>query len=260
MLDGSPRALPKRQRLATTASAEASPQQTAAAPAAQEPQASGSGGNGGSPPPGQQRKPKQIVMPTPVPPPAVPEDPAAWDNAVLLVDKPQTWTSFVVCGKLRHALAALLRRKNREVKVGHAGGAARAQAAAAAAAVRCGAVWRSMPPHPTTLHGVPCRPPFSPHVCSGTLDPMATGLLIVCVGRGTKAVDAFMAMTKEYSGSMRLGEATPSYDADTPVAERAPWEHITGGRRGGGRKGGRAGQGTDGWGGVGLTLGGVRRT
>lgn len=60
-------------------------------------------------------------MPTAVPPPTVPADPAAWENAVLLVDKPQGWTSFDVCGKLRGALAALLRKKNREVKVGHAG-------------------------------------------------------------------------------------------------------------------------------------------
>jgi hypothetical protein len=57
---------------------------------------------------------------------------------------------------------------------------------------------------------------------------MATGLLIVCVGRGTKAVDAFMAMQKQYSGTMRLGEGTPSQDAETPVEEHAPWEHITG--------------------------------
>lgn len=38
-----------------------------------------------------------------------------------------------------------------------------------------------------------------------------------------------MAMQKEYSGTLRLGEATPSYDADTPVEEHLPWEHITGG-------------------------------
>jgi hypothetical protein len=57
---------------------------------------------------------------------------------------------------------------------------------------------------------------------------MATGLLIVCVGRGTKAVDAFMAMTKEYTGVLRLGEGTPSYDAESEVEERLPWEHITG--------------------------------
>lgn len=42
-----------------------------------------------------------------------------------------------------------------------------------------------------------------------------------------QAVDAFMAMTKEYSGTLRLGEATPSYDAESEVDERVPWEHIT---------------------------------
>lgn len=57
---------------------------------------------------------------------------------------------------------------------------------------------------------------------------MATGLLIVCVGRGTKAVDSFMSMTKEYSGTLRLGEGTPSYDADSEVTERLAWEHISG--------------------------------
>jgi tRNA pseudouridine55 synthase len=40
-------------------------------------------------------------------------------------------------------------------------------------------------------------------------------------------VDAFMAMTKRYSGSLRLGEGTPSYDAETPVEERLPWQHVT---------------------------------
>lgn len=128
---------------------------------------------------------------------------------------------------------------------------------------------------------------------------MATGLLIVCVGKGTKAVDAFMAMTKEvrgapscllcccqalpaanrtprlptaflrvllwplcetkphalltgsllhsvtrplvllqYSGTLRLGEGTPSLDAETPVEERLPWEHITGAAPAVGLKGG----------------------
>lgn len=65
---------------------------------------------------------------------------------------------------------------------------------------------------------------------AGTLDPMATGLLIVCTGRGTKFSDDFMAQDKEYSGTMRLGEATASYDAETEVKERLPWQHITDGQ------------------------------
>ena len=64
---------------------------------------------------------------------------------------------------------------------------------------------------------------------AGTLDPMATGLLIVCTGRATKRIDAFVAMRKEYSGVLRLGQATPSYDAESEVEEKLPWEGISGG-------------------------------
>ena len=63
---------------------------------------------------------------------------------------------------------------------------------------------------------------------AGTLDPRATGLLIVCVGRAaTKAIDSFVALDKEYTGTLRLGEATPSLDGETEVSERAPWHHVT---------------------------------
>lgn len=56
---------------------------------------------------------------------------------------------------------------------------------------------------------------------AGTLDPMATGLLIVLIGRGaTRLQDRFMAMQKLYSGTLRLGETTPSFDAETDVTER----------------------------------------
>ena len=95
----------------------------------------------------------------------LPPDPSAWrEGAVVLVDKPQGWTSFDVCNKIRKA--------TRVKKVGHA----------------------------------------------GTLDPMATGLLVVCCGRATKLADRFQAMDKVYTGVLRLGEGTPSYDADEPVS------------------------------------------
>ncbi|KAL2240571.1 UNVERIFIED_CONTAM: tRNA pseudouridine synthase B [Sesamum indicum] len=61
---------------------------------------------------------------------------------------------------------------------------------------------------------------------AGTLDPMATGLLIVCVGKATKLVDRYQGMIKGYSGIFRLGEATSTWDADSPVIQREPWEHI----------------------------------
>lgn len=61
---------------------------------------------------------------------------------------------------------------------------------------------------------------------AGTLDPMATGLLIVCVGKATKIVDSYQGMMKGYSGIFRLGEATSTWDADSPVIQREPWEHV----------------------------------
>jgi tRNA pseudouridine55 synthase len=63
---------------------------------------------------------------------------------------------------------------------------------------------------------------------AGTLDPMATGLLIVLVGReATRVQDRFMGLPKTYTGTLRLGETTPSYDAESPVETRTPAEHVT---------------------------------
>ena len=62
---------------------------------------------------------------------------------------------------------------------------------------------------------------------AGTLDPLATGLLIVCVGKMTKQIDGFMGLPKAYTGTIRLGETTPSYDAETEVNATFPTEHIT---------------------------------
>ena len=55
----------------------------------------------------------------------------------------------------------------------------------------------------------------------------ATSLLVVLCGRATKLSDAYMADIKAYSGTLRLGEHTPSYDAESEVMERSAWEHIT---------------------------------
>lgn len=100
-------------------------------------------------------------------------------GAVLLIDKPYTWTSFNVVSKVRW----LLRRHtgNKRIKVGHA----------------------------------------------GTLDPLATGLLVVCVGRATKQVPALTAHDKEYEATLRLGQTTPSFDLETSVDAEFPIHHIT---------------------------------
>jgi tRNA pseudouridine55 synthase len=55
---------------------------------------------------------------------------------------------------------------------------------------------------------------------AGTLDPMADGLLIVCTGHMTKFIGSYVGMEKEYTGFCKLGEVTPSYDAETEVSER----------------------------------------
>jgi len=62
---------------------------------------------------------------------------------------------------------------------------------------------------------------------AGTLDPMATGLLICLVGRATRTMETFMHMPKLYTGTLRLGEETPSYDAETAVNQQHAWTHIT---------------------------------
>ena len=63
---------------------------------------------------------------------------------------------------------------------------------------------------------------------AGTLDPMATGLLICLVGRkATRLQDQFMGLPKTYTGTLRLGETTPSYDAESEVIERVEAGHIT---------------------------------
>ncbi|HEX9006302.1 MAG TPA: tRNA pseudouridine(55) synthase TruB [Bacteroidota bacterium] len=62
---------------------------------------------------------------------------------------------------------------------------------------------------------------------AGTLDPLATGLLIVCTGRMTRETGRFMAAEKEYLVGMRLGARTPSFDAETPVCETRSTDDVT---------------------------------
>jgi len=95
----------------------------------------------------------------------------------VLVDKPLTWTSFDVVGKLRGAMRKVAGRK---IKVGHA----------------------------------------------GTLDPLATGLLILAYGPFTKKLPLVTGQEKGYTGTITLGSVTPSYDLETEPIEHSPWEHL----------------------------------
>lgn len=101
------------------------------------------------------------------------------EGEILLIDKPEGWTSFDVVNKVRYLL------KNQagipKIKVGHA----------------------------------------------GTLDPLATGLLIICTGRMTKKVNDLTLLDKVYTGTITLGAVTPSFDAETKVSKRFPVDHLT---------------------------------
>ena len=62
---------------------------------------------------------------------------------------------------------------------------------------------------------------------AGTLDPLATGVLIVCTGKMTKPIDELQAHVKEYVAEITLGATTPSFDLETPIDATYPTEHIT---------------------------------
>lgn len=62
---------------------------------------------------------------------------------------------------------------------------------------------------------------------AGTLDPLATGLLIICTGKETKSIQQYQNLTKEYTGTLVLGATTPSYDLETSINERFATNHIT---------------------------------
>ncbi|MCC7466863.1 MAG: tRNA pseudouridine(55) synthase TruB [Saprospiraceae bacterium] len=100
-------------------------------------------------------------------------------GAILLVNKPLTWTSFSVVNKVRYFLSRRVGHK--KLKIGHA----------------------------------------------GTLDPLATGLLILCVGDFTKRIEEFQAMPKSYEGTITLGATTPSFDLEKAPDQFFPTEHIT---------------------------------
>lgn len=79
--------------------------------------------------------------------------------------------------------------------------------------------------HPSLIvEGVKVKPKVG-H--AGTLDPLATGLLIVCTGKKTKTINDLMGMEKEYTGTFLLGATTPCYDLEKEIDKTYPTEHIT---------------------------------
>ena len=79
--------------------------------------------------------------------------------------------------------------------------------------------------HPSLIvDGVKVKPKVG-H--AGTLDPLATGLLIVCTGKKTKTINELMGMEKEYTGTFFIGATTPCFDIEKPIDQTFPTEHIT---------------------------------
>jgi len=110
-------------------------------------------------------------------------------SSVILINKPLGWTSFDAVNKMRYAIIKHLRQHQPELFIGRK---------------------------------------FRPKVGhAGTLDPLATGLLIVCVGKETKNIDNYMGMEKEYTGSFYLGATRPSYDNETEINAKFDIQHIT---------------------------------
>lgn len=62
---------------------------------------------------------------------------------------------------------------------------------------------------------------------TGTLDPLATGVVVVCTGKKTKLIDELQQHTKEYIAMLQLGATTPSFDLEKPIDQTFPTEHIT---------------------------------
>jgi len=62
---------------------------------------------------------------------------------------------------------------------------------------------------------------------AGTLDPLATGVMIICTGKSTKLIESFQYQTKEYIATLKLGETTPSFDLEMPVDGTFQVDHIT---------------------------------
>ncbi|MDD2960574.1 MAG: tRNA pseudouridine(55) synthase TruB [Muribaculaceae bacterium] len=62
---------------------------------------------------------------------------------------------------------------------------------------------------------------------AGTLDPLATGVLIVCSGKATKRIDELQTGVKEYIATLEVGATTPSFDLETQVDATYPWQHVT---------------------------------
>lgn len=114
---------------------------------------------------------------------------------VILINKPLTWTSFQVVNKMKFVIKSYERNHAQELAI------PQRKAGERAAKMKIG------------------------H--AGTLDPLASGLLIVCTGKQTKNIETYQAQEKEYTGTFFIGATTPCFDLEKEIDAHYPTEHIT---------------------------------
>ena len=114
---------------------------------------------------------------------------------IIFINKPLTWTSFQVVNKMKYQI------RNSKFQILNSNST------------------------PTTNNQQPATKLKIGH--AGTLDPLATGLLIVCTGKQTKNIELYQAQEKEYTGTFFIGATTPCYDLEKEIDSHYPTEHIT---------------------------------
>lgn len=118
-----------------------------------------------------------------------------YTGEVLLINKPLTWTSFQVVNKMKY----LIRNSKSDIQ--------------------------NQPPESIINNRQPKTNLKIGH--AGTLDPLATGLLIVCSGKQTKNIENYQAQEKEYTGTFCIGATTPCFDLEKPIDHYFPIDHIS---------------------------------
>lgn len=118
---------------------------------------------------------------------------------VLLINKPLTWTSFQVVNKMKFLIKSYERN------------------------ILSSSTQKSKDNKST----IDNRQSVIKIGHAGTLDPLATGLLIVCTGKQTKNIETYQAQEKEYTGTFYIGATTPCFDLEKEIDARFPTEHIT---------------------------------
>lgn len=130
---------------------------------------------------------------------------------VLVIDKPLTWTSFQVVNKVKYIIKSWERNSvNAESKKSEVGS-------------------RKFEFITTNSQIQNPKSQISNLKIghAGTLDPLATGVLIICTGKQTKNIEEYQAKEKEYTGTFYIGATTPCYDLEKPVDKHFPTDHIT---------------------------------